>query len=696
MSWTPKWLVFDFETRSAVDITESSYKRYASDHTTSILCIGLKWNDRPATTFTPSGSKTVLDGSERPIELMHAIEVGCPILVHNAAFEKSIYLYICVEQWGWPPIPDHQWVDTMAVCAYYAVPQSLEKAAKALGLDKQKDMAGNRVLKQVCKPRAHGKKAKEAWLAEGKPLHEMPIIWWEDKDRLNRVYQYCAGDVETQEMVFLKLGPLPPERHREWMFDEMVNERGIPIDWLGLHAANQVIEESLSEYNQRVRELTATPAFPQGMVQTINQRQKILDWCELKGWCMVSLSKEAVEDALAVAALPAPVREILTIRQESGKSSLGKVDKMLNLTDDDGRIRHSMAWHGAATGRKAGRGMQPHNFPRDCMKDEEAEKFHQLLRSPNPFADMTFEYQSDLMTNEPQSIPDVVSRALRSFFLAGPGNTFYISDFSNIETRNLAWVSDCRLLNEAFSTGKCPYRQFASRVYNMKPDDIAKGSQERQLGKVAVLGLGYGMGFQKFVDTAGAPPYNIELSEDRSKEIVKLYRTTYPEVPQFWDQCEKTFMEAIQTQSQIQCGKVAFGCNGEWGWILLPSGRPIWMREPKVSRVPDRWREGKTRLEITYSGVNPMNKQWGRRGTYGGSLVESICQGMAACILQETLHRLEAHGYPVIASIHDETIVEVDVRKSFDKFHELMRVRPVWAPDLPIEVESHQARRYGK
>jgi DNA polymerase len=120
------------------------------------------------------------------------------------------------------------------------------------------------------------------------------------------------------------------------------------------------------------------------------------------------------------------------------------------------------------------------------------------------------------------------------------------------------------------------------------------------------------------------------------------------------------------------------------------------MREPKVSRVPDRWREGKTRLEITYSGVNPMNKQWGRRGTYGGSLVESICQGMAACILQETLHRLEAHGYPVIASIHDETICEVDARKSFDKFHELMRVRPAWAPDLPIEVESHQARRYGK
>lgn len=695
MTWVPRHLVFDFETRSAVDISESSYKRYASDITTSILCIGLKWNDRPASCFTPSGTKTILDGTERPIELMEAIRIGCPILVHNAAFEKSIYKYICVEQWDWPPIPDYQWIDTMAVCAYYAIPQSLQKAAIALGLEKQKDMAGNRVLKQVCKPRAHGKKAKEACIAEGKPLNQMPIIWWEDAERLARVYLYCTGDVETQEMVYLKLGPLPQDRQYEWRFDEMVNERGIPVDWVGLHAANQVIEESLSEYNLRVQRLTAMPAFPLGMVQTINQRQKILDWCELKGWCMISLSKEAVEDALKQA-LPDPVREILTLRQESGKSSLGKVDKMLNLTDDDGRIRHSMAWHGAATGRKAGRGIQPHNFPRDCMKEEEATKFHEMLRSENPFAELTFNYQSSLMTNNYQSIPDVVSQALRSFFMAGDGKKFFVSDFSNIETRILAWVSNCRLLNEAFAKGNCPYIQFASRAYNVNPNTLTKKSPERQLGKVAVLGLGYGMGWEKFITTAGGPAYKVVLDEERSKEIVKLYRGMYTEVSGFWRDCEASFMEAIQTKSQIQCGKVAFGCNGEWGWIVLPSGRPIWMCEPKVSKVPDRWKEGKTRLEITYSGVHPETKTWVRRGTYGGSLVESICQGTAGDILQEALVRVETSGYPAILSVHDELVSEVDERRSFDKFHELMRVRPAWAQDLPIECESHQSKRYGK
>lgn len=691
-----KYLMLDFESRSAVDLSEASYRRYATDPSTDILCIGLKWDDRPSTCFTPSGSKTTLDGLTRPIEVMEAIRIGCPIVVHNAAFEKRMYYWICHKRWGWPPIPDTQWVDTMASCSYYALPRSLEKAAKALGLEKQKDMSGSRILKQVCKPRAHGKLAKEAWLAEGKPLYAMPLIWWEDEERLNRVYKYCQTDVETQEQVFLKIGPLPVDRWREWMFDEMVNERGIPVDWGGLYLANNVVEQSLSEYNQRLIELTKTPSFPDGMVQTVNQRAKILDWCDLKGYCMVSLNKEAVEDALANPKIPAPVREILTIRQESGKSSLGKLETMLNLTDDDGRIRDSMAWHGAATGRKAGRGMQPHNFPRDCMKAEEAEKFHSLLKENAPFEAVSFHYQSSLMTKDPQSIPDIVSSALRSFLQASPGKTFFVSDFSNIETRILSWVCNCRLLVDAFSKGECPYIQFASRAYNVNPSSLNKKSPERQLGKVAVLGLGYGMGAEKFITTAGGPAYRVELDEQRSKEIVKLYRETYPEVSGYWKECETAFMEAIQSQTQIQVGRVAFGCNGEWGWIVLPSGRPIWMSQPKVTRVPDRWREGKLRPEIGYMGIDIKTKQWSRRTTYGGSLVESICQGTAGDILQEALVRTEAAGYPAILSVHDELVSEVDANANFDMFHELMRVRPSWAHDLPIECESHQSRRYGK
>lgn len=685
------WLIMDFESRSPVDIRTSSTVRYAKHPETDILCIGLKWKDRPATALSPNKGKFVLDGTIRPIELMEAIRIGCPIVVHNLSFEKRMYRHICVERWGWPEIPDSQWRDTAAICRYYAVPAKLELAAQAMELEHKKDMDGNRVMLQLAKPRKPRKKEKSDWLEKNPSLDNMPTLWWEDEAKLDRVVEYCKDDLYAQEALYVKLGDLPPERYVEWQFDDMVNERGVPVDWGALVEASRLIEQSMGNYDRELREITATPAYPEGMVTAVTQRKKVLDFCDLQGWSMVSTNKESVEDALASPKLPDKVRKVLTIVQSAGKTSLGKVETMIDLTDDDSRIRDSLAWHGAATGRKAGRGMQPQNFPREVLGDKETEVFHEILAGRDSFM-----HAESFAAFQDMSVPDLVSAALRSFIKADDGHLLFVSDFSNIETRNLAWAADCRLLNEAFSTGKCPYRQFASRVYNIRADDIAKGSQERQLGKVAVLGLGYGMGAQKFRDTAGAPPYNIELPDERAKEIVKLYRETYPEVPKFWKACEDAFVKAINEKSSVPVGRVSFGSNGDWGWIVLPSGRAIWMKDPRIGRVPDRWREGKTRLEISYMGVDSKTKQWVRRSTYGGSLVESICQAVAADLLQEAMHRLEANGYPVILSVHDEVVCHAPAHLSVEKFDSLMKARPKWALDLPVECESHASRRYGK
>ena len=691
MSWEPRYLIMDFETRSSIDLRTYSTVRYASHPETDILCVGLKWNDRPATALAPHQGKWVLDGTERPIELMEAIRIGCPIVVHNLSFEKRMYYNVCVKRWDWPEIPMHLWHDTAAICRYYAIPARLVEAARALGLDAQKDMEGNRIMLQLCKPRKPRKKEILDWLKNNPSTDNMPTLWWEDQAKLNRVVEYCQQDLITQEELYLRLGPLPPQREAEWRFDDMVNERGVPVDWGGLIAAMGLIDRSMEEYNDELARITATPVYPDGMVWAVTQRKKILDFCDLMGWAMASTNKESVEDALASPKLPDKVRQVLRIVQAAGKSSLGKVETMIDLTDDDSRVRDSLAWHGAATGRKAGRGMQPQNFPRDVLNAKDAETFHEVLRGVDPYGDA-----ASIAAFADASVPDLVSSALRSFICAGPGKKLYVSDFSNIETRNLAWVANCRLLNTAFATGDCPYIQFASRAYNVNPNTLHKKSPERQLGKVAVLGLGYGMGHQKFRDTAGAPPYGIDLPEDRAKEIVRLYREMYPEVPAFWRACEDAFTKAINEKSSVPVGRVSFGATMDWGWIVLPSGRAIWMREPRVCRVPDRWREGKTRLEISYMGIDSKTKQWVRRSTYGGSLVESICQAIAADLLQEAMHRMEANGFPMILSVHDELVGEAPEHESVDRFHELMRVRPSWAHDLPVECESHASRRYGK
>lgn len=709
------YLVMDFEARSRVDLSDVSYQRYASDPSTDIMCIGLKWSGRPSSVFVPTHG-AVLDGRTQPIQIMEAIRTGCPIVVHNRAFEENIYHYICVLRFGWPPIHPDQWHDTMASCSYYAVPRSLDKAGKALGLTalkmtvtphfseedtdaprktrkKQAKPKTRHVLVQLRQPRNWSSASKKKWVEEGKRIEDMPVRWWEDKPRLDALYAYCMDDVDSQDELFQTLGPLPPERLAEWRLDCKINNRGLPVDWPALHTVNTIVGDSLSWYNDRVRKLTATPAYPEGMIQTLNQNKKILDWISMMGTDLVSLDKAAVIDALARDDISNPVREMLTIKQDAGKSSLGKLQTMLDQTDLDSRIRDSLVWHGAATGRKAGRGIQPQNIPNDCLKGEDLDEFYRALADIDPAGKL-----QELSVRIERSLPDLVSGALRSFIRAEDGKKFLISDLSNIETRNLAWVSGCRLLSEAFATGQCPYKQFAGMIYNI-PDPqnaIDKKAKERVLGKVSVLALGYGMGADKFKITAAGPLYQIELGMTQANEIKDLYRRTYYEVPEYWSSCEKAFREAITNRTTVQNGKVSFGCNGKWGWIILPSGRPIWFYRPQVARRPNRFREGSLTSQIVYMGLDSITKQWRERSTYGGSIVESICQGMAGCLLNEICARSEAADHPVVLTVHDEIVAEVPEHYPIEPFHQIVKTRPAWCPDLPIECETHEAKRYGK
>lgn len=704
-----QYLVMDFETRSTLDINEVSSRRYASDQSTDILCIGLKWNDRPAKVFTPV-TGPVLDGRIQPIQIMEAIRIGCPVVVHNRSFEERIYRHICVERFGWPEIHLDQWVDTMASCSYYAVPRSLKKAGVALGLSMQKDTTlgmeldedddgkpkkgkTRHVLTQVCKPRSHSKKAKENWLAEGRAIEDMPVIWWEDQPRLDALYKYCEADCESQDELFKTLGPLPPDRMVEWRLDCEINERGLPVDWCALHTVSEVVNSSLAGYNERLAFLTRTPAYPEGMVKTISQNAKLKDWCSLKGIEMVSLDKAAVIDALARADVVGDVREVLTLKQDAGKSSLGKLETMLLSADEDQRIRDPLVWHGAATGRKAGRGIQIQNYPNNCLSGQDLDDFHSALYSIDPDASV-----AALVQRMDRSLPDVVASALRSFIRAEDGKKFCISDLSNIETRNLAWVAGCRMLNDAFASGDCPYKQFAGLIYNIADPqkNIDKKDKKRVLGKVSVLALGYGMGSDKFSETAAGPLYQIELGQTQANEIKELYRSTYWEVPEFWSACEKGMRTAIEERTTVQVNKVSFGCNGTWGWIVLPSGRPIWYYKPQVAQRSNRFREGKTSKQIVYMGIDSVTKQWKERSTYGGSIVESICQGMAGCLLQAICDRSKAAGYDVIFTVHDEIVAEVPSHYPLEPFHQLVKARPNWCLDLPIECESHETQRYGK
>lgn len=697
-------LTLDLETRSTVNLKTCSYRRYADHDTTGILCIGLQFLEEPEASVECPPGVIFRPGDKCPKKVLYAIENRIPVYAHNCPFDKRIWR-AQARKLGWPDIPDELWRDSMAVCSYYHLPRKLEKVALALELDVQKDMEGHRVMLTLSKPKKPTKRQVQKFAAQGIPEDQIPLMWVEDPAKLQINAEYCRKDVQVQTCLLKTLGHLPPERLRDWQMDQVINERGAPGDMTSLLTTLVIIQQEMERVQKEIQDVT-TGISGQAAVSSVSARDQILRYLQQHGIDMATLRKDDVASALARDDLGETVRRVLELRASAGKASIKKVQSMYDNIDVDGRLRDSLVWHKASTGRWAGARWQPHNFPRDCMKEEDAEEFHAMLARemdpPGYFAETTWGTRDEFF--------DQISKAMRSYIKASPGKRLLVSDFSAIESRVLAWLAGANTMLDAYFRKECVYSQFASRVYAREIKD--KGP-ERQLGKVAVLGLGYGMGEVKFIETAAATKgvpdisvkkavtiWNRHIRREEEKEltygkiIVDLYRKTYPEIPRFWNDSEAAFIYAVQNQTSVPLRRVVFGCRGKWGYITLPSGRSIWYYDPKVSAAKNPW-TGKMEPKLSHMTVDDR-ANFTRRSTWGGTLVENITQAVAADLLIAAIHRVEAVGrYPVILSVHDEVVSESG-EGTLDEFHELMKIAPDWASDCPIDCESHEMKRYGK
>lgn len=691
--------IIDFESRSEVNLKYSSYRKYGRHPSTGVMCLGIcaivsGFSHVSPYVQTPVSGPVFQPGVDAcPVLIQICIEKGIPIYAHNVTFDRTMYEEHCVKVLGWPPIPRHLWRCTLALCSYYTLPRGLEQAALALRLSVQKDTEGGKLIRKYCKPRSWTVKQIEKMTAAGTPV---TTRWWDKTEDLQRIYKYCGTDINVEARLLQTLQPMPVDRRKEWQFDQIVNDRGVPVDYEGLKIAASMLDESMSAANRELARLTATPGNPEGIVTGVMQRDAMVEWIAMQGVHITNLTKDTVEQYLSWPDLPGPVKDVLRIRSLAGKASVAKVEAMLDFVDDDSRIRHGLVWHGAATGRYAGRGVQWHNFPRDVMKPKEAEEFHDIIRnSPSPFTELRDKFWPDAA--DPMiCFPDILTTALRSFITRSDGGELFVSDFASIEARVNAWLSGCPLLLAAFERGDCPYCQFASIAFNKK---VVKGMPERQLGKVAVLGLGYSMGADKFIAAAAAAPYNQQLTQNQSKYIVDLFRDTYQEIPIFWRAAESALKTAIRNRTEVDFrGLIKFRANGDWACIQLPSGRCIWYAQPSIIRQPSRFRENRTDEVIQYWCVDPIRKKWVRTTTYGGCIVENIVQAVAADLLNAAMHRTDAAGYNVILSVHDEVVAEppLDPRFTVEDYNRIMKIRPEWAKDCPVDTETHSMVRYGK
>ena len=647
----------DFETRSAVDLKKAGLHRYFEDPTTEILCLAWRIGDGPVHSWRP--------GEPNPEPLWEHVKAGRLVIAHNNAFDRTAWN---TKLLGAPPLSIEQCDCTMARGAVMALPQSLDQLGKALKAPISKDPVGHRLMLKMCKP----------------PFRD-------DPEKLAALADYCVQDVEAERAIDKLVPLLSKSERRIWLLDQTINDRGIQIDVPLARKAHAVVALAAEQAHRRMRELT------KGAVSKTSEVAKIVRWLRERGLPVESIAKAGIEEIEACAALfDDPVAaEVLALRREAAKASTAKYTAILNSVCDDGRVRGSLRYHGASTGRWAGSGIQPHNFPRVRSPDAVLTTLDILRRQKNT-ADLT-----DMIRDEVGEPLAALSQCLRAMLIAAPKHRLIGGDYANIEGRVNAWLAGEAWKTTAFAdydkgVGDDLYSLAYARAFDVPVDKIT--GDFRQIGKVMELSMGFGGGWRAF-EKMGAN-YGISVGEKQGEELKRAWREAHPCITQSWWDLQDAALTAVQHPGEtvsVLDGYVKYRTMHGMLWCKLPSGRALVYAAPRVQMSEPTEERPTSRPQVLFDGVDSLTKRWGTHYLYGGLQCENIVQAVARDILAEGMLRLEASSYPLVLTIHDENISEVpDGHGSPAEFAALMEVLPDWAEGLPVAVKAWEDKRYVK
>lgn len=655
----------DFETYSRVDLKSAGLHNYAVDPSTGIHC--LSWGS------DPFEIKTWMEGDPFPEELREHIASGGVITAWNAAFEAYLWNLCAVRKYGWPKLPIEQVQCSMAMAYAMSLPGALEKAAAALGLAQQKDMKGSRVMLQLAQPKADG----TFWTREEAP------------EKFEQLVLYNQQDVRTELAARERLMELSDYEKRIWKLDFDINAKGVQVDLAAVNAAIRLVESEKARLDAEMLRVTG------GEVGKCTEVQLLVKWIRAQGVEIKGAAKADVLDALA-GDLPEQVRSALHLRREAAKSSTAKLIAMRDAASADGRVRGTKQYHGANTGRWAGRRVQTDNYPRGFLLPHEVEDAIEAMKRL-PTADAA-KYLS--MMYGP--VLDVLSSCLRGMLVPSDGNDFGQADFSNIEGRVLAWLAGEEWKLQAFrefdaGTGPDIYNLTYAESFEVPVESVTK--DQRQIGKVEELAFGFGGGVG--AGQSMARIYNVKVDDATMDKWKVLWRNKHPKIVGYWHDLESAAINAVQLGCVCKAGapgrQVAFKKDGSFLWCRLPSGRVLCYPYPTVRDVEVPW--GGTKPALFYWRVNGATNKWEETNTYGGSLAENCTQAVARDLLADAIVRLEQNGHSVVKHVHDEVVVEVPADAPADtveKIETLISQTPAWAKGLPVSAEGWRGRRYRK
>lgn len=658
-----KTLHADFETASEVELsgkTGVGLHNYCLHPSTRVLMLGYAFDDGEPMLWEPHSGPM-------PADLLVALQnPDVEIMAFNSAFERYILQYKLNIT-----IPASRFQDPQASARYLSLPASLDDVGMVLGLPKElrKDKRGEELIDLFSKPHTRSKKLGGGTYFNNWESH--PKEWEEFKS-------YCAQDIRAEREVarreyLLGAFPLPTRERKIWLFDQGVNDRGIPVDRDFVQKALRIAKRNKQEKLEDQNKITG--------LENANSQTQLLPWVRERGYPINNLRKQNIQLVLKNPEyqLTEECRNVLTARMEAASTSYTKLDAIIRNLSPDDRLRNQFIYMGSSRcGRWSGSTVQLHNLARPDATFEDMEN---VIKARNLI------YQEDYdgikMTFSKHSPLTVIRNLIRTVFIAEKGRRLNVADLSAIETRVGAWISGCEPLLRVFAEHKDPYLDLASKMtgisYQILWDDY-KGKngkdrqiaakRHRQMAKPAVLGAIYrlsggGWGKDKNGDIIKtgmwgyAEAMGVEMSQEQAHEIVKIFREVYAEVPKMWGVLEHAIEDVLtheRTVRQvgpdncIKIDKITVEGRGDILRIQLPSGRHIHYFDAAIEEMMMPWKRKNSETgeeepvfkpSFCYYGLNQDTKNWELIVSHGGKTFENIVQGIARDIIAECALRIE-------------------------------------------------------
>lgn len=674
----------DFETFCELDVRKVGAYKYAQHPSCEPLVLTWGTNPDDLRTWIPHR-----DGDALPDDLLELCNDDNVVFqAHNAQFEFCIWRYVLTRaKYGAPKLPFRKFQCTAVRAAAAGLPRSLDGVGHALGLDIQKDKEGSRLLRKFAMLQPARKPSKKN--PDGIPARR--ILPTDEPKEFKALVKYNKTDVLVEMQVAEHTPPLSREEQRHYTLDLKMNTRGLPLDMVAVRKAMPVLTELERRNVAKVMKITG------GIRPT--QRDRMLEFCQSIELPVTDLKAKTLKDLLLLQGGTLTKRQVdlLRLRIEGGKASTKKLKKMLEVVCDDGRVRGGFLFYGAHTGRYAGRLIQPQNFTRGEYTPEQLERlFEAILLGDADALELLYAWPID-----------AIAQGMRGFIHAADGRVFYVSDFSAIEARLLAWLAKEEGVLEVYRKNGDVYIRMASKLYKIPEAEMLRMCKEvedpgyllkRKFAKDVVLGCGYQLGGPGFY--RNCIERGIAVTEEECADAVKVYRKEHPNIVKFWYDVEDVAVRAVHqratAENPLRLRNLAFFVDEvkgfEWFCIRLPSGRLIRYPQPKVNKVE---RFGKLKAQLSYR--TEYKGKWIRETTYGGKLVENIVQAVAYDVMMAAMVRADEAGFYIVGTVHDEIVAENEPYFSDVKgLDDILRVRPQWCHDAPINAEGFISPRYRK